>query len=225
MKRFGISLVVVMTVASLFMEGQSQAAPAPGAPIKAVDLAQAAAPAKKVDYPTPGRSVNVIVPYAAGGGTGGAAQMLASLLEKELKTPFQVVFRPGAGAQVGTTELVRSKPDGYTIGYAGVPTTPVIYLDPQRQAVFNRSSFTHIASHFATSALVSVPATSPYKTLKDLVHAAKAQPEKITVATIGLNSPAHLGGMMLEKAAGVKFAFVHFDAGDAPATNAVLGGT
>ncbi len=218
MKRFGISLVMVFTFAAMLMGGQGQAA---AVSAKAVELAQAAAPATKVDYPT--RSVSVIVPFAAGGGTSVAAEMMATLLEKILKTPFQVLYRPGGGTQVGLTELMRAKPDGYTIGYAGVPTTTISYLDPERKTLYNRKSFQKIATHFTLPHIIAVRAESPYKTLKDLVDAAKAKPEGIKFGDNGFMGVTHLGGMLFEKAANIKFASVHFD-GDAPTTNALLGG-
>jgi tripartite-type tricarboxylate transporter receptor subunit TctC len=70
---------------------------------------------------------------------------------------------------------------------------------------------------------VWVRADSPYKTLKDLVDAAKAKPESIKFGDNGFMGGVHLGAMLFERAANVKFAFVHFD-GDAPTTNALLGG-
>lgn len=151
MKRLDTSLVVVATFASLLIGGRSQAAPASAERAKAVELAQAAAPATKANFPIPGKAVNVIVPYAAGGGTSVAAQLLASQMAKFLNTPVQVVHRPGGATQVGLTELVRSKPDGYTIGYAGLANTPISYLDPERQAVYNRKSFRQVATHSPSS--------------------------------------------------------------------------
>jgi tripartite-type tricarboxylate transporter receptor subunit TctC len=145
------------------------------------------------------------------------------MLAKILNTPVQVVYRPGAGAQIGLTELVRSKPDGYTIGYGNLPVIPVIYLDPTRKAVFARKDFQPIATHFTTAGVISVLAASPYKTLKDLLDAARAEPGKIKMGTTGLMGVTHLAGLLLEKTAGVKFAYVHFN-GDAPAATALLGG-
>jgi tripartite-type tricarboxylate transporter receptor subunit TctC len=144
-------------------------------------------------------------------------------MEKILKTPVQVLHRPGAATQVGLTELIRSKPDGYTIGYAGLPNTPISYLDPDRKAVYTRKSFRQIATHFTLPHLVAVRGDGPYKTLKDLADAAKAKPEGFRIASNGLRNAGHLAGMLLEKAAGVTLTFVHFD-GDAPAINALLGG-
>jgi tripartite-type tricarboxylate transporter receptor subunit TctC len=223
MKRLGISLVVVVAFASMLIGTIGQAAPAPATPSKAVELAQAAGSATKAGYPAPGKTVTVIVPYSAGGGTGIAAVEMSALLEKDLKTPFQVVYKPGAGAQIGLTELVRAKPDGYTIGWVGNPTAVVTYLDPDRKAVYTRKSFQPVGMHFTSPCVMAVLATSPYKTIKDLIDAAKAKPGTIKVGTMGLMTSAHQAGLLLEQAAGVKFAYVHFD-GDSPAATAQLGG-
>ncbi len=223
MKRLGISLVMVLTFAAVCIGGQGQAAPAPAAPSKVVELAQAATPAQGTGYPIPGKVVSVIVPYEAGGGTSVAAMRMSALLEKILGTPFQVIHRPGAGGQIGFTELARSKPDGYTLCYGSFGFMIVAYLDPDRKAVFTRKSFQPVATHFTTTFVIGVPVTSPYKTLKDLIDAAKAEPGKIKMGITGLMGPPHMVALMLEKAAGVKFTIVNFN-GDAPAANALLGG-
>lgn len=192
--------------------------------VASISLVMAGFAPAALAWPEKGKTINVIVNFAAGGGTANSAQMMAALLEKDLQTPVQVLFRPGAGQQVGATELVRAKPDGYTIGYMNTPGIHMIYLDPQRRAVFTAKSFRHIATHFASKVLIAVRADSPFKTLDDLTKAAKARPGKVTVATSGFMGVPHLSGVLLEKAAGVKFAFVHFDGGDTPAIAGLLGG-
>src|SRR5512143_3712927 len=71
--------------------------------------------ADKIKYPQKGRVLSIIVPYNAGGGADTDARIIAPLLEKRLGIPVQVVDKPGAGTQVGMTELTSAKPDGYTI--------------------------------------------------------------------------------------------------------------
>lgn len=144
-------------------------------------------------------------------------------MEKELGTSVQVVNKPGGTTQVGMTELVKSKNDGYTLALTSTITTVLTYLDPERQAVFTRKDFEPIAAPGVEPMVISVKADSPYKTTKDLMDAAKASPGKIKVAGNGLGSPTQKAGLMLGKAAGAKFASVHFD-GDAPNATALLGG-
>jgi tripartite-type tricarboxylate transporter receptor subunit TctC len=174
-------------------------------------------------FPVKGKPVTFIVPVSPGGANDVAARMLVPLVEKELGTSIQVVNRPGAGVQVGTTALAMAKPDGYTIGYiifAPAITTP---LDPDRKAVFSRTSFQPLGSHFMFPVVMSVGANSPYKNAKELVEAAKAKPGSIKVATTGILGTPHLASLQLQRVAGVKFAEVQFQGG-APAVTALLGG-
>ena len=96
-------------------------------------------------YPDKSRSVNVIVAYPPGGGTDVAARVMTPLLEKEMGIPVVVLNKGGAGGQIGFTEIARSRPDGYTIGYLIIPTVITTYLDPDRKAVFSRKSFELLA--------------------------------------------------------------------------------
>ncbi len=174
------------------------------------------------EYPQKGKPINLVVGYPAGGGADQAARLLASLMEKELGTSITVVSKPGAGGQLGLTELVRSKPDGYTLGYALFPFLVTSPMDPRRQAIYKRTSFQPIATQFQMPKVVVVPTDSPFKTLKDLVDAAKANPEKIKAAAGGVLGDTHLALLQLQKSAGIKLALVHFDGG-APNLTALLG--
>jgi tripartite-type tricarboxylate transporter receptor subunit TctC len=209
MKRLFLSAAVFLMSAALMTTASGQTAPTSTAP--------------KADFPQKGRSISIIVPLAAGGGVDQAARLLASLMEKEVGTPITVVNKPGAGGQMGLTELVRAKPDGYTLGYAVFPFIVTSTMDPKRQAIYKRTSFQPIATQYELPKIVVVQAGSPYKTMKDLVDAAKANPEKIKAAAGGQLGDSHLGLLLLEKAAGIKLAMVHFDGG-APGVTALLGG-
>lgn len=203
----------------------SPSATAPATSAKAAEPTKApGAPAKKVDYPLKGKSLTVIVPWEAGGITDIAARVLSAALEKELGIPTQVVNKPGAASQVGITELARSKPDGYTIGYTNLPGTLTTYLDPERKAIYTRKDFEPVAVHAWSPGTIAVRPDSPFKTLKELVDAAKAKPDSIKVSTVGLLSNTHLDLLLFEQAVGVKFAPVHFAGGGAQANTALLGG-
>ncbi len=223
MKRLFSSLVALVALASLMVASPppSKAAEPTKFATTVAAASPAAAPAKKVDYPQ--KLITMIEPHAAGGATDRAARVLAPLMEKELGGSIQIVNRPGAATQVGTAALAASKPDGYTIGYVVLPNAITAYLDPERKATFTRKSFAPIAVHFGQPYLLAVLADSPYKTMKDLVDAAKAKPESIKVGTTGLMGVGHLTLLGLEKATGARFAAVHFD-GAGPEGVALLGG-
>ena len=233
MRRRFLSIVGVAVAAGILMVGCSQAAPAssPTQAPAAPKSEPAQAPAKqssagaeqKSSFPEKGKAVTVIVGSNAGGSSDVGARLLSPGIEKALGTPVQVVNKPGAGWQVGLTELASSKPDGYTIGYTIMPQTNTIYLDPERQAVFNRASFQPLGMQVVDPGVIAVRAESKYQTIKDLIDDAKANPGKITASTTGILGDDHLSLLRTQKAADIKFATVHFDGG-APSITALLGG-
>src|SRR5580692_5631921 len=147
-----------------------------GRPIVAVSvLAQLAlctvwsSAARADDFPEHGRPITMLVGYAPGGATDTSARLMAAALEPLLHTSVQVVNRPGAGSQVALTQLVRARPDGYTLSYIVIPTVVTHYLDPTRGAIYTRASFQPIARHFQSPEVLAVRSDGPYHTLKDLV--------------------------------------------------------
>jgi len=173
------------------------------------------------DYPT--KPIALMVPSIAGGGTDVGARILAAVAEKKMGQPIVVVNKPGAGTQVGFTELSRQKPDGYYLGFVLLPQVNTIILDPERKAIFNFDSFVPIINQVVDAGLIWVRAESPYKNLKDLIDDAKKRPGEIRASTTGILSDDHLAILMMEQAAGVKFRIVHFDGGPQQLT-ATLGG-
>jgi tripartite-type tricarboxylate transporter receptor subunit TctC len=174
-------------------------------------------------YPQKGKVLTIIVPYNAGGGADTDARIIAPLMEKRLGIPVQVVDKPGAGTQVGMTELTSAKPDGYTILLGHFPGTVTTYLDPTRQTAYTRKSFVGIAFTCAEPFTLIVPKDSPYKKVQDVVDFAKANPEKFKIAVTGILLPPHLAVLDLEKKSGVKLTTVHFD-GAGSGRTAFLGG-
>ena len=174
-------------------------------------------------FPDKNKAVDIIVPYTAGGSSDMAARLIAPGLEKELGIPVRVVNRPGAGAQLGTSELARAKKDGYTLGMTTLPQVMLVYLDRDRQADFSRKSFQPLAGLTADPQIMTVKADSPYKTMKDLIDAARANPEKIRIGLTGTFSSEHIAMVKLQKLTGVRFALVQFD-GISSSRTALLGG-
>jgi tripartite-type tricarboxylate transporter receptor subunit TctC len=183
-----------------------------------------AVPAGAAGFPLKGKAIQILVGFAAGGTTDVGARILASGLEKELGTSVLVVNKPGAGAQIAYTALTQTKPDGYTIGAITFPSAVVSYLDPARKATYTRESFDLLALHVIDPGLIAVKADSPFKTLKDVVEAAKANPKKVRITTTGFQSDEAFAILQLQKMTGAQFAMVHFSLGIAPAMIAFLGG-
>jgi tripartite-type tricarboxylate transporter receptor subunit TctC len=172
----------------------------------------------------PSKPVQLMVAYPAGGSTDIAARIVAAIAEKELGQSIVVVNKGGAGGQVGWTEMSRQKPDGYYLGFINLPALNTVILDPDRKAAFNVDAFVPVINQVLDPGIIWVKGDSPYKNLKDLLEAAKRNPNKISAATTGILSDDHLAILMMEEAApGALFRIVHFEGG-APVLTAVLGG-
>ena len=187
----------------------------------AVGAAPFAGSALAQDYPR--RTIQLIVAAAAGGPTDIGARIVASILEKDIGQSVVIVNKPGAGSQLGLTELARARPDGYTLGFVHMPGTNTIILDTERKAAFDTDSFILFINQVLDPGVIWVKADSPFKTLSDLVEAAKKTPNKLSACTTGILSDDHLAIMMLEEAANIKFRIVHFDSA-AQQFTAILGG-
>lgn len=244
MRRLFTLILAAVAVVSLLVAGCSQAPPAPATqapkatePTKAAEPAKAAeptkaaapaqptaAPAAKVDFPEKGKVITMLVHWAAGGSSDVGARILAAGMEKELGTTVEVVNKAGAGGQIGYTALTEAKPDGYTIGSTNYPSAIITYLDPDRKASYSRKNFELLALHVVDPGIIAVKADSPYKSVKDVVEAAKANPKKIRISTTGLQSDEHFAALQLQKMTGAQFAIVHFAEGIAKAKAAFLGG-
>lgn len=170
-----------------------------------------ASPAIAQNYPR--RAVQLIVAFAAGGSTDVGARILAGIAEKDFGQPITVVNKGGAGGQLGFTEVARARPDGYTLGFINLPALNTIILDPERKAAFNIDSFIPLVNQVLDPGLIWVKGDSPYKTLKDLIEAAKKEPDKIRACTTGILSDDHLAILMMQEAAKCQFRIVHFDGG------------
>jgi tripartite-type tricarboxylate transporter receptor subunit TctC len=245
-KRVLASLVATLGAASLLVVGCAQGAPAPStttAPPPPTQAAQptqvakaattqptaapaaqpTAVPAKAVDWPQKGRTVSVIVPFAAGGAADIAARATAAWLEKDLGVPFQIINKAGSGAQLGNTEIATAKPDGYTLGWCPPGNLIPTYMDASRKAIYTRTSFQPIATVARSPFNLVVKADSSFKTVKDLVDAAKAKPGQVSFGDTGPMSGPNIVVVFLQSVLGVTFAQVHFD-GSAPTITALLGG-
>ena len=190
----------------------------------AVALAVAAGAGAALAQEFPTRPVELMVAFPPGGSTDIGARVVAAIAEKQLGQPMVVVNKGGAGGQVGWTDMARRKPDGYFIGYLNLPATNTVILDPERKAIFGPDAFVPIINQILDPGLIWVRADSPYKSLKDLVEAARKSPSTIRTATTGILSDDHLAILMLEEAApGAVFRVVHLE-GSAAQLKEVMAG-
>ncbi|TDD38765.1 tripartite tricarboxylate transporter substrate binding protein [Saccharopolyspora elongata] len=171
------------------------------------------------DYPND--EIRLIVPYAAGGPTDIAGRAVARFLERDLGQPVVVENLLGASATTGTTELVQSKPDGYTIEMA---TTSPLVLVPQLQNLgYDKDSVATIGVSMQIASVLAVRADSPYRTAEEFFVAARQNPDRITVSLPGANTPQGIELRRLRDEHGVALSLVPFN-GDAEAVATLLGG-
>jgi tripartite-type tricarboxylate transporter receptor subunit TctC len=152
----------------------------------AVVAALTAAPAL-AKYPD--RPLTIIVPWGAGGGTDATGRIIASLLEKELGQPVNVVNRTGGSGVVGHQAIASAAPDGYTLGTV---TVEINMMHWQGLTKLTYKDFTPIALYNTDPAGLQVAATAPWKTARELVDAIKASPGKLKASGTGQGGIWHL---------------------------------
>lgn len=171
----------------------------------------------------PSKVITWICPYAAGGNADNRSRQLARLMGKELGQTIIVDNKAGAGGNIGTEMIARAKPDGYTIGMGNFAPMAV------NQALFKKlnfdpvNDFTPIILLERGPLILMVRNDSPYKTVADLVAAAKAAPGKLTYASGGIGGTHHLSGALFEHTAKVDMIHVPYKSGAAGATD-LMGG-
>ncbi|MEO3805680.1 tripartite tricarboxylate transporter substrate binding protein [Nonomuraea sp. B1E8] len=189
--------------------------------LAAVVLVTAAcgAPASQGGYPT--RDIQLIVPYPAGSAIDATSRSLVEVVNDEgkLGRRVQVVNREGGAGSVGTTATLSAKPDGHTIGL--VPDGPLTLLPRTEEVSYDPAAISVISEVTTSPVLFVVPGDSPYKSIGDLVAAAKAGPGAITIAEGPLNYAIPAG--KFEQLTGTRFKHVKFD-GDQATVTALLGG-
>ena len=173
------------------------------------------------DYPS--KPVKIIVPFPAGGTSDAMGRLVAEELGKVLKQPVIVENIGGAGGVIGTERATNAAPDGYTLIQTGVGQNAVAHgLDPKPKYSSN-SSFIHLAQvHSGPNILVVHPST-PFKTLKELVDYAKANPGKLEYGYIPAAS-GHMAMELFKQTAGVFMLGIPYRGGG-PMMTDILGGT
>ena len=174
----------------------------------------------------PSRPVTIVVAFPPGGLADLTARPLAAALEKILKQPVVVANKPGAAGAVGNQFVATSKPDGYTLLMALVSVSVLPEVDKLfgRPPTSTKDQLTGIARINAEPSIITVPASAPWKTLKDLVDDARRRPNEITFTSSGLYGASHVPfEMLLHAAGGLRMRHLP-TTGGGPMMNAILGG-
>lgn len=184
-------------------------------------LGTLAAPARAQGWPT--RPIRLIAPFPPGGGTDFIARLVADRIPARSGWTMVVENRPGAGGNIGLDVVAKAAADGYTLGigqtsnmavnpalYPSMPFDPLVDLTP-------------IGTVAAQPNLLVVAADTPYRSVADLVAAARARPGDLVAANAGNGTVGHLAGELFARAAGIQLLHVPYR-GAAPAVSDLLGG-
>lgn len=190
--------------------------------LSAVALALPGIAAAQESYPS--KAITFIVPYAAGGSSDTRSRQLAQHMAESLGVPVVVENRPGASGNIGTSQIARAKPDGYTIGlgnFAPMAINKALYgdtlpFDPE-------NDIQPIALIERGGMVLAVNSQSPYQSAEELLKDAKANPDKLNYASTGAGGASHLISELFKVRADFEAIHVPYRGG-APAVNDLMGG-
>jgi tripartite-type tricarboxylate transporter receptor subunit TctC len=165
------------------------------------------------DYPS--RAVKIIVPFGAGGPADIAARLVGNIMQEKFGQPFVVENRTGAGGVIGTQEVVKSPPDGYTLLMMSNTQTANESLVPQRKYELMRDLAPIAPINYSDLVIVVHPSV-PAKTLEEFIALAKSEPGKLNYASSGQGTPYHMAGELFKSMAGIGIQHVPYrNSGDA----------
>ncbi|MEZ2297882.1 tripartite tricarboxylate transporter substrate binding protein [Variovorax sp. RCC_210] len=170
----------------------------------------------------PDKPLHIVVPFAPGGGTDAITRSLGVGMSQALGQPVIVDNKPGAGTIIGSEFVAKSAPDGYTLVMATFAHAVNPGLQPKMPYDTDKA-FAPVALIGVSPNVLVVRAESPYKTVAELVAAAKATPGKLTFASQGNGTSAHLAGELFKNLAKVELTHIPYR-GAGPAMTDLLGG-
>jgi tripartite-type tricarboxylate transporter receptor subunit TctC len=171
----------------------------------------------------PSKALTIVVPFSAGGTTDILARVVGQYMAKDLGQPVIIDNRAGAGGNIGAQMVARAAPDGYTLLMGTVGTHAI------NQSLYKKLGFDPIKDFAPITRVALVPnllvanPSQPFKTVKELIAYAKANPGKVTFASSGSGTSIHLSGEMFQQMAGVEMQHIPYK-GSAPALTDLLGG-
>ncbi len=168
----------------------------------------------------PSREIELMIPWGVGGATDVVFRTFLSVLPKYLKEPVIIVNRPGGGAVPGYAEAMKKKPDGY---YALAWISASITKTQMSEVPYDYKTFDPVIMLVDDPCWILVPANSPFKSVNDIITAAKKNPGGVTMGNAGAGGGTHMIALAFEKAAEVKFNHVPHKGGG-PTIVAAVGG-
>ena len=186
----------------------------------AVALPAVSRSANAQSYPT--RPVHLIVPFGPAGATDITARLIGQWLSERLGQQFVIENRPGAGSNVGTEAVVRAAPDGYTLGLFGAPSAINATLYDKLNFNFVRD-IAPIAPIVRFPYIMVVNPSVSAKTLPEFIAYAKANPDKINMASPGIGSTPHVNGELFKVMTGTNLVHVPYRSAAAVMTDLLSG--
>ena len=186
-------------------------------------LALGFATASSAQEAWPSKPIRILVPFPAGGSSDPPVRVLAAKLQESLGQTVLIENVSGGGGSIATARLAQSPPDGYTYAMASVGTLCIVPHVQSKVGYDPLKSFSPISLLGEYTNVLVVGAAQPYKTVSDLIKAAKDSPGTIAFGSSGNGSSNHLSAELLASMAGVKFSHVPYR-GTGPALNDVLAG-
>jgi len=188
----------------------------------AVACAAAIAPSSHAQQ-YPSKPIRFIVPFPPGGGTDTNSRALTQRIAKNTGWVFVIDNKPGAGGNIGADAAAKSPPDGYTLVMgqtSNLAINPFLYANPPFDALKDLEPVALVSS---VPLVIVASGKSPYRSMADVIAAAKAKPDSITFASPGNGTVGHLAGELIMRIAGVKLVHVPYR-GAGPALTDLLGG-
>ena len=171
----------------------------------------------------PNRPITWVVGFSPGGISDQGTRFVAKVFAEKLGQQVIVENKPGAAGIIAAEHVAQAKPDGYTILYGSSGPLGTYKSLYKKLSYDPLTSFTLIHAFGSSPLILVVPASSPFKTLKDLVEFAKTNPDKLNFGSVGSGSGAHLVAELLSANAGIRMTHVPYK-GSAPAMTDLLGG-
>jgi tripartite-type tricarboxylate transporter receptor subunit TctC len=181
--------------------------------LAAAALAITAAPGLAQQFPA-GKPIEMTALFGAASASTQTARVLADGMSKVLGVPVPIIDKPGAGGAVGYMYLSQQKPDGHSIVWSSNSISTTFH---NGQLPFDYKNLEHIARVTVENPALAVKADSPWKTLKELIEYAKANPDKLRVGNSGQGSQTHIASVALFTSVGAKIIPVHRTGGQATA--------
>lgn len=174
------------------------------------------------DYPS--RTIEMIIPFGAGGGSDINQRIFNKYAEAEVGHTILAVNKPGAGGVIGWAEAVAAAPDGYTLMSVTAPQNVLPAILSPAETGYTNDQFNYICAYSVLADVILVRMDSPFQTLQDLVDYAKENPGRVTVANTGTLGADYMVTVMIEDATGTEMTKVPFNSG-AEGNQATLSGT